>query len=263
MLFSNTALIRVLIVASLLIFPIVLFAQDWSKIKLLKSTREDVEQILGKPTTLANYQGRYETKTNQIIVFYSDGVCDYDAMTDFKVPAWTVQSVKVIPQKSPMFRKIVRKDTPLTVVVKDPKIIVYKDSKKNIIYRVKSSKDIEYLESIHLNPDANSSVSACLPFKDSCFQRASIDLVPLKDTYKKGERVEIAAILLSYSKTEFERVWKVSDGEIVEGQGSNLLKIDTTKVRNNILKIQLTVKAKLSDGSNCMKIKELSISLDN
>jgi len=56
---------------ALAIFRVEVFAEEWRGIVPLRSTRADVERLLGKP----NESGRYEVNGDRADINYSDGPC--------------------------------------------------------------------------------------------------------------------------------------------------------------------------------------------
>jgi hypothetical protein len=90
----------------LLLFPL-MFAccesNEWNGIVPLKSTRVDVEKILGKPLphSVAKHAAAYETKEERVSVTYSTGYCREDPNHGWDVPELTVISVMVTPNASP------------------------------------------------------------------------------------------------------------------------------------------------------------------
>src|SRR5687767_11056908 len=72
----------------------------WRGLLPLKSSRADVERLLGAPTGLVAGSYSYETKEEKVRVLYSQGSCDPSLEGQWKVPADTVLSITVFPQTS-------------------------------------------------------------------------------------------------------------------------------------------------------------------
>lgn len=96
----------------LLIFTLILMVRGtvdcqtsnvWNGIIPLKSTRADVERILGKPepTSVAQYAGGYNTKTGKVFVLYSTGMCRANPEHGWNIPELTVISVSYYPSQLP------------------------------------------------------------------------------------------------------------------------------------------------------------------
>lgn len=72
----------------------------WRGLLPLKSSRADVERLLGPPTGSVSTSYSYETKEEKVRVLYSQGSCDPSSEGQWKVPADTVLSITVFPQTS-------------------------------------------------------------------------------------------------------------------------------------------------------------------
>ena len=77
-------------------------AKEWRGIIPLKSTRVDVERLLGKPTE----SGRYEFKEEKATIMYSGGPCDRKQNCECLVAEDTVLAIHVIPQVKIRFSKL-------------------------------------------------------------------------------------------------------------------------------------------------------------
>lgn len=77
----------------------------WNGITPLKSTRADVEKILGQPTpnSRAKFAASYSTKWGKVSVLYSTGPCSVTPSHGWDVPELTVISLSVYPQPEPDF----------------------------------------------------------------------------------------------------------------------------------------------------------------
>ena len=83
----------------ILFSPILIFCQtqDWRKLIALKSTRGEVEKILGKPKKYFDTYGSYETKEGKFSVWYSTGECRKNVEgRQYKVPAQRMTGLYVI-----------------------------------------------------------------------------------------------------------------------------------------------------------------------
>src|SRR6266850_2314540 len=70
----------------------------WRGLVPLKSTRADVEQLLGSSKGLLAGNYNYETKTEKVEVMYSEGSCKPSLEGQWNVPVDTVLSITVFPQ---------------------------------------------------------------------------------------------------------------------------------------------------------------------
>lgn len=77
----------------------------WNGIVPLKSTKEDVEKILGKPTldSIAQAAAEYRTKDGKVFVLYSTGPCKVKPSNGWKIPKQTVISISFYPVDRPQF----------------------------------------------------------------------------------------------------------------------------------------------------------------
>jgi hypothetical protein len=79
----------------------------WRGITPLKSTRSDVERVLGKPTHIANYWARYRTDAEVISILYSNGQpCGRGLNSEWNVPEWRVISITVAPRSIVLFSSL-------------------------------------------------------------------------------------------------------------------------------------------------------------
>ena len=89
----------ILTVLILLFQPIFLINQTeekgWKRIMPLRSTKKDVEEILGSPKE----NNLYETEKEKIIVWYSKGRCRRNKSSNWNVPKDTVLTFTVIPKE--------------------------------------------------------------------------------------------------------------------------------------------------------------------
>lgn len=79
-------------------------AQGWRGIIPLRSTRQDVERLLGTPTDYYYY-----LKNETVYIGFSSGSCKGAGPDSYKVPAGTVTRIMVIP-KSELSLKAMRVD---------------------------------------------------------------------------------------------------------------------------------------------------------
>lgn len=118
------------------------YAKSWRGITPLKSTRTDVERLLGKP----NHIGRYEIENERAYIFYSDGPCSrgYQNLAKQKceclVEKDTVLRIAVTLErhvasstidKAKLSRKPLRSNIPLST---------YSDLADGIVYTVDESE---------------------------------------------------------------------------------------------------------------------------
>jgi hypothetical protein len=80
-------------------------ANCWHGITPLRSTRADVEKLLGTPTpySKALYAADYRTKNERVSILYSTGPCDVEPSHGWNVPRGMVISIAVEPNVKPKF----------------------------------------------------------------------------------------------------------------------------------------------------------------
>jgi hypothetical protein len=80
----------------------------WQGIEILKSRRNDVEKILGKPRTgsVAGEAATYETKDAEVFVQYSTGSCNASSDGEWNIPEQTVLGISVRPKMQPRLAEL-------------------------------------------------------------------------------------------------------------------------------------------------------------
>ncbi len=71
-------------------------AQDWKKIELLKSTRADVEAVLGQAS--GDYFAQYDIKEGNLFIEYSSGPCRQDRKGGWNVNENVVVRINFSPK---------------------------------------------------------------------------------------------------------------------------------------------------------------------
>lgn len=95
---------HIFLIFIVLVFSLTVSGQkDWlkqmEKIKPLKSTEQDVEKIIGKPTKRYADVGEYETKNGLFTVTYSQGRCKSSITPKYDVLAGIVVKFDFSPRK--------------------------------------------------------------------------------------------------------------------------------------------------------------------
>ena len=123
-----------------ILFCSVAQAKAWRGITPLKSTRADVERLLGKPGA----HGRYQFKTERAYIDYAEGSCDKkDQRCECLVSEDTVLSISVTLEIEMPFSKlhIDKSKYKKTKASNDPDLAVYENDEEGIIYDVSESDD--------------------------------------------------------------------------------------------------------------------------
>lgn len=92
-----------LIIIILLAFSVDCQTNSWEGITPLKSTRSDVEKLLGSPTPLsvAKYAAGYRGNEGKVNVLYSTGLCNVNPDHGWNVTEFTVISISYYPDHPP------------------------------------------------------------------------------------------------------------------------------------------------------------------
>jgi len=80
-------------------------SNTWRGIVPLRSTRADVEKILGPPTpdSRSPYAAGYDTDNEKVFILYSSGLCAANPQHGWNVPAGVVIRISVEPKRKPRF----------------------------------------------------------------------------------------------------------------------------------------------------------------
>jgi len=135
------------------------YSPGWKEIRTFRSTRADVERVLGSPTHSCQLTCDYESNSETVFIRYSDERCKPGNTDGFDIPPDTVLSVTVYPK-----RKVKLPDLKLDLTkfskTKDPELqgystytnmesgVTYEVSDKNRVLSVQwfgAAKDIEAL----------------------------------------------------------------------------------------------------------------------
>lgn len=128
----------------------------WNGITPLKSTRADVEKILGKPVPLsvARHAAGYKTKDGRVFVLYSTGLCDVNPEHGWNIPELTVIKISYYPDRLPKLSDL---QIDLSKFEKSPdpgslSSVFYTNKIDGIMLTVDSSGDV--VESFSYFPEA-------------------------------------------------------------------------------------------------------------
>ena len=123
-----------------ILFCSVAQAKAWRGITPLKSTRADVERLLGKP----GVHGRYQFKNERAYIYYAEGSCDKkDQRCECLISEDTVLNISVELETEMRFSKlrIDKSKYKKTYASNDPDLAVYANDEEGIIYDVSESND--------------------------------------------------------------------------------------------------------------------------
>lgn len=134
----------------LLLFVTNIFAEQYRGIVPLKSTRADVERLLGKPSSdnqldWVTYKFETENVSIHYITEYDVSMCkDSSWMCHCGIPKDTVTEIDVIPKIKPKFSalKIDKSKLRKLVHAEDINVLYYTDYEAGIAYWVLKKEDI-------------------------------------------------------------------------------------------------------------------------
>ena len=135
--------------AILLLSTVALKAADWRGITPLKSTRADVERLLGKP----NSYGRYQFENERAYIHYKTVPCDRTDRCDCFVSTDVVLDIYVGVEVDMKFSALNIDKTKFEKIIpsKYPDITVYSNHDVGIVYEIDEKDDrvwrISYLPS--------------------------------------------------------------------------------------------------------------------
>jgi hypothetical protein len=125
-------------------------AKQWRGIVPLKSTRVDVERLLGKP----NEYGRYQFPDEKVLITYSTGHCSGKANCECLAPADTVVSIYILPERTISYSKLPIDKSQYQRLKSRPDLpsATYTNEKEGIRYMV--NERLDSVESIEILPTA-------------------------------------------------------------------------------------------------------------
>ena len=119
--------------------------QDWRQIVPLKTTRAEVERLLGATTTI--YFAEYELKQGSLFIEYSSGPCRPERKGGWNVPKDVVTMIHFTPKRRTRIANLKLDPRKFRRVVDDHSIgiLYYVNDEEGITYQVQSGK-IDFVE---------------------------------------------------------------------------------------------------------------------
>jgi hypothetical protein len=106
---------------------------EWSGIIPLKSTRAEVEKLLGKPLRPSNNAAQYKTKNENVLIVYAEKPCGARPMSPGNSPNSLVVLMEVNPIVRPKISDLMFDPAKFTKTVDEAKNqIVYRNSRDGI-----------------------------------------------------------------------------------------------------------------------------------
>jgi hypothetical protein len=122
-------------------------AQEWRRIVPLKSTRADVEALLG-PNDKSSYAVDYELADGVLFIEYSSGPCRKDRRGGWNVPEGVVISFNFSPKNKQreIELKLNRKKFRRVISIHTPSVTYYINDKEGMMYEIQQGQvhSIEY-----------------------------------------------------------------------------------------------------------------------
>lgn len=129
----------------------------WRGLTPLRSSRADVERLLGVPKDSVGKTLIYETPTETVHVPYSEGACKQSAVGQWNVPAATVLQIRVYPRTTILLRDL-HLDLSKYQRRADPNIpnwAFYSNNQKGMIIQTKLEDGCEQVMIITFEPTKN------------------------------------------------------------------------------------------------------------
>lgn len=102
--------IKVAIFLSIFLLGLIVFANGqeevWRKIKIAQSTKDDVEQILGKPYVDKGYFTGYYLENGGLYIEYSLGLCKPNQMYWWNLSEGVVREITIVPLIAPKYKSL-------------------------------------------------------------------------------------------------------------------------------------------------------------
>jgi len=118
---------------------------SWNGIVPLKSTRTDVEKILGKPMpdSKVEHIASYKTKNEMVTVLYSTGDCKIQANNGWNIPKGKVIRFSVTPINPPKFADYKFDESKFSSYLEDYVILTtYTNGKDGVGFTVNTSEGV-------------------------------------------------------------------------------------------------------------------------
>ena len=123
-------------------------AQDWKKIELLKSTRADVEALLGQAS--GDYFAQYDLKEGNLFIEYSSGPCRSDRKGGWNVPENVVVKISFVPRQKRKVAELKLESKKFRRVVDQHVlgVIYYVNDEDGVSYEIQEGK----VEAVNYDP---------------------------------------------------------------------------------------------------------------
>lgn len=174
-------------------------SNSWRGIVPLRSTRADVEKILGPPTqdSKAPYAADYRTDNERVFILFSTGSCAVNPQHGWNVPAGTVMRISVEPNRKPKFADF-KLDQTKYEQRRDPEVLdftYYTNEEEGISVEVNTAEGV--VTAVRYSPSSKDNYLQCPTPADSSI----LGIVPHKID-------EYSAIPLGSERKQLEKLRK-------------------------------------------------------
>lgn len=251
-------------------------AGGWRGIVPLRSTRADVERLIGKPSV---GRGAYDVEGDRVYILYTRDQCSGGLEGGYKVPPDTVVSINVMPRKGlrPSDLRFAPDSYKRLEDASDPAVASYRSEEDGVTYLVYEGGERDgELRLILYGPRADDAHLRCpepagQPGSEDG-PRAQSDAgntgplgecpdisieAPQGGASSGGEYTLSALIVGADPRFNPTLQWGVSAGRIVSGQGTSAVKIDTSGAGCDPVTVTLEVGGVIPRG--CPGVKTYTI----
>ena len=222
-------------------------AKAWRGIVPLRSTRADVERLLGKSPT---GDDKYEFENERVTVNYPTYTCSNGG--HWNVTPDTVTGIVVAPKG-----RLKLSDLPVNLKEYEwspfPGVPIWSHRKEGIMYRL-AREGSDEVEAIYYVPTFDDEVRHLCPGVRPCFRYPHI--CPRADIYGKpdpcaGTRHGFSAGIGGVDPDDsFTFTWSLSAGQITEGQGTMGITVDTSSAGGKAITVKFEAISRLCEACN-------------
>ena len=230
------------------------FGKEWRGLRPYHSTREQALTLLGACTDEDNDRCYYDLPEDEVVISFNSSC--------YNVPKNTITSIEVMPKKPvplDQYRLDLKKMTVLKNRMMEPDYLCYFDERAGIIFHTIEAR----IERISYLPNARDrklcKEETLAELCPSVFTRAhqatrcpEVKLIGPSYEVDAGSTVDLHVELSNVPKTSKlgERGiireplvydWRSTYGTIVQGQGTNEIKLDTTGSRYPFIEVKVAI----------------------
>jgi hypothetical protein len=222
-------------------------SKSWRGITPLRSTRADVVRQFGKCSDREEYCG-FEIGNEDVSIEFLDDMPRQEYKCDKSLPANAVLLIRVEPIKPLRFSSLkINKRTLKSFDLAYPDYKAYINNDQGVIISVykgevlkvgyfASARDVSFCPTYYEDPE-----SFVRTF--SCSLPPTVSLVCPSTEPKDGDRIELVAN--APVEDNFLFTWMVTNGKIIEGQGTRRIVVDATGVGGSMI----TATVEMNDGN--------------